>query len=231
MNNRIDFNLNRNIGLQTEHLRRTEPPSVVNPLTATSSNNPARPAKSVEEVRNQLLLSHRKASVAIGAITQLKDLVIQVKERLEEPQTRQSHLAQERLVQSARDTARDIIVHARTDAGPLFGQTTQTPAASLNRNALNAYTRNAATYALDTSADPPGLRHALNYAITNLNGNNGILVRLDEIEATSERAPHQLQDVADTLQTVGSRFQFALDEEINPALNPTQPKIPYDLAG
>lgn len=221
MNNRININ-HLNIHSSVEHLRRVEPQPAVKLRAAEPERlepkPAAKPEPSPQEVRHRLLARHRQATVAIGAVNQLTDLVTQVKERLQEPETRASHLAQERLVQSARDTARDIVAHARTDAGPLFGQSPVALAPSVSRQAVQAYARTAAFQAEDQ--DSPGLNHALSFARANITGNQGVLVRLDRIEATSEQAPHELQSVADTLQTVRSRFAHALENEILPALNP-----------
>ena len=189
------------------------------------------PRLSTQQIQENLAESKEKATAAIGAVHQLTDLVVQVQEKLVDTTAGTGHIAQARLVQSARDTARDILDHVRTSTGPVFQAQAPNVGGLANRKAIGAYGQNQSAFQTSQSTDPPMLRHAMQHANKTLYGPDGVLTTLDKLDATSPKVEHDLQHVIDSLESVVFAFKNSLRSEIEPAQKGHRGSVPYDLAG
>lgn len=231
METRLDINTRPDPGRWAEEVSRRATPPISPPAPQTTSSHAGEvKTTSVEQIEANLTVSREKATAALGAVQQLSDMVIHVQEKLLNPGSGGGHLAQERLVQSARDTARDILDHVQTSHGPLVQIQTPTQVEGEAKKAIGAYAQNVKAFQSSQSGDPPVLRHALQLASHNLHGPHGVLARLDALDPSSPDAPNKLGDIAQTLDAVAKRFQESLTHEIDPALNRPTTGLPFDLA-
>lgn len=163
---------------------------------------------------NPLVLSvesRAKAESAFQALSQIRDLLENAKETIQESQNNPRYKGTERLLDIVATTTQEIIQHAKSGEKPTF----QTEL-SIASPAIRAYQKNRQAYQNNRmSTENPAIVKAFRMANNQMTGQGGLTERLQKLSTNPEQAAEGIERAINQVSALASAFKTIIDE--NPA--------------
>lgn len=174
-------------------LSQTQPTATTEEAGQTRQSRDATSIE-VKKILSALDRSEARLKVVSKALDQLGDLLGGLRKSLADAADRNpSSLSRRRLVQTAADTANDIIDHASFGGRNVFKENSPLQSGGIRdarvAGAVGAYARNSSRFAADTDDEPPRIRNAMTAVQYGVLGPRGISSTLRTLGSQQDDDP------------------------------------------